>query len=118
MIGLLRSRRALKKSNPSFRRAAKARCAPTKPARKKLLTLPNEARLDFKKNKLQVQHQIHRMSDYVVITPVRNEGRHFSETIASMVAQTARPLMWVIVDDGSKDETGALAAGGARPHPR
>ena len=56
------------------------------------------------------------MSDYVVITPVRNEGRHFSETIASMVAQTGRPLMWVIVDDGSKDETGALADGAAGSH--
>ncbi|MFO1487507.1 MAG: glycosyltransferase family A protein [Verrucomicrobiota bacterium] len=57
------------------------------------------------------------MSDFVVVTPVRNEGDHFAETIESMVAQTARPLMWVIVDDGSKDATGPLADAAAKTHP-
>lgn len=56
------------------------------------------------------------MPDFVVITPVRNEGDHFAETIDSMVAQTIRPMMWVIVDDGSKDATGPLADAAAKAH--
>jgi len=46
---------------------------------------------------------------YVVITPVRNEARHFSATVKSVVRQTLRPALWVIVDDGSTDGTGAIA---------
>jgi glycosyltransferase involved in cell wall biosynthesis len=53
---------------------------------------------------------------YVVITPVRNEKAHFPKTIASMVAQTVRPLRWVIVNDGSSDGTGVLADQAARAH--
>ncbi|MGA4578899.1 glycosyltransferase family 2 protein [Limisphaera sp. VF-2] len=56
------------------------------------------------------------MSDYVVITPVRNEADRFPRTIASMVAQTRRPARWVIVDDGSTDGTGRVAEEAAREH--
>lgn len=45
---------------------------------------------------------------YVVVTPVRDEAGHIGLTIASMQAQTVRPLRWVIVDDGSTDGTGAI----------
>ncbi|MGN6553472.1 MAG: glycosyltransferase family 2 protein [Verrucomicrobiota bacterium] len=55
-------------------------------------------------------------AQYAVITPVRNEGDHFAETIAAIVGQTVRPMMWVIVDDGSSDATGPLADGAARDH--
>src|SRR3990167_2931694 len=50
----------------------------------------------------------HRHSSYVVITPARNEGRGLQDTIVRMAAQTVRPLQWVIVDDGSQDETGEI----------
>jgi glycosyltransferase involved in cell wall biosynthesis len=46
---------------------------------------------------------------YAVITPVRNEGKHFARTIASLTEQTWPPSQWIIVDDGSSDDTGRLA---------
>jgi biofilm PGA synthesis N-glycosyltransferase PgaC len=42
---------------------------------------------------------------YVVVTPVRDEARFIGDTLVSMVEQTHRPLLWVIVDDGSTDRT-------------
>jgi glycosyltransferase involved in cell wall biosynthesis len=56
------------------------------------------------------------MSDYVVITPVRNEVGRFGRTIESMVRQTRRPARWVIVDDGSTDGTADLADAAAGQH--
>lgn len=47
-------------------------------------------------------------SDYVVITPVRDEAKHIELAIQAMIAQTVQPLEWVIVDDGSKDDTGQI----------
>ena len=40
---------------------------------------------------------------YVLITPARNEVKFIELTLKSMVAQTAPPLKWVIVSDGSTD---------------
>ena len=42
---------------------------------------------------------------YVLITPARNEERFVAKTLESMVAQTLLPGRWVIVDDGSTDQT-------------
>jgi glycosyltransferase involved in cell wall biosynthesis len=42
---------------------------------------------------------------YVLITPARNEAQFIELTIQSVVAQTNRPLKWVIVSDGSTDGT-------------
>jgi poly-beta-1,6-N-acetyl-D-glucosamine synthase len=55
-------------------------------------------------------------TNYVVITPVRDEEKHIEATIASVISQTVRPQEWVIVNDGSSDETGALAEKAAREH--
>jgi len=46
---------------------------------------------------------------YVVITPVRDEERFLEDTIHSMCGQTVQPAEWIIVDDGSSDQTGAIA---------
>ena len=46
---------------------------------------------------------------YVVITPVRNEENYLPFTIESLAAQTITPAEWIIVDDGSSDETPRIA---------
>jgi glycosyltransferase involved in cell wall biosynthesis len=47
---------------------------------------------------------------YVLITPARNEAKYIELTIRSMLAQTVKPLKWVIVSDGSTDETDDIVA--------
>lgn len=46
-----------------------------------------------------------KLPDYVVVTPARNEARSIELTIQSVLAQTVRPVKWVIVSDGSTDGT-------------
>lgn len=53
---------------------------------------------------------------YVVISPVRDEADFLQRTIDSMVAQTVRPTLWIIVDDGSTDDTAEIAASASRQH--
>lgn len=48
------------------------------------------------------------MTKYAIITPVRDEEEHLEATIASVSAQTIRPIEWVIVNDGSTDRTGEI----------
>jgi biofilm PGA synthesis N-glycosyltransferase PgaC len=43
--------------------------------------------------------------NYVLITPARNEASFIEHIINSMIQQTARPVKWVIVSDGSTDGT-------------
>ena len=45
---------------------------------------------------------------YVLITPARNEAAFIEKTIQSMIHQTVLPLKWVIVDDGSSDDTAEI----------
>ena len=53
---------------------------------------------------------------YVIISPVRDEARQVERTLDSVVGQTVRPLRWVIVDDGSTDETPRIVERWARNH--
>jgi biofilm PGA synthesis N-glycosyltransferase PgaC len=46
---------------------------------------------------------------YVLITPARNEEEFIELTIRSLIAQTVRPLKWIIVSDGSTDRTDDIA---------
>jgi len=45
---------------------------------------------------------------YVVISPVKNESNFISQTLASMASQTVPPLLWLVVDDASTDNTANL----------
>jgi biofilm PGA synthesis N-glycosyltransferase PgaC len=47
---------------------------------------------------------------YVLITPARNEAQFMDVIIQSVARQTARPLKWVIVSDGSTDGTDEIVA--------
>jgi glycosyltransferase involved in cell wall biosynthesis len=42
---------------------------------------------------------------YVLVTPARNEAQFIAATMRSVIAQSVRPLRWVIVSDGSSDGT-------------
>jgi len=46
-----------------------------------------------------------KLPSYVLVTPARNEEQFIESVIQSVVAQTVRPLKWVIVSDGSTDGT-------------
>ncbi len=46
-----------------------------------------------------------KLPSYVLVTPARNEARSIEATIESVVAQTERPVRWLIVSDGSTDGT-------------
>lgn len=45
---------------------------------------------------------------YCLITPCRDEAAHARRTLDSVARQTLPPALWVIVDDGSRDETPAI----------
>jgi glycosyltransferase involved in cell wall biosynthesis len=47
---------------------------------------------------------------YVLISPCRDEARHVTETLDSVINQSVLPAKWIIVDDGSKDETPRILA--------
>jgi poly-beta-1,6-N-acetyl-D-glucosamine synthase len=45
---------------------------------------------------------------YCLITPCRDEARYARRTLDAVVRQTERPALWVVVDDGSSDETPSI----------
>ena len=55
-------------------------------------------------------------SKYLIISPCRNEAEYMRRTLDSVVAQSLHPTLWVIVDDGSTDETPKILAEYAAKH--
>jgi poly-beta-1,6-N-acetyl-D-glucosamine synthase len=55
--------------------------------------------------------------DYVLITPARNEAEFIERTIESVVQQTVLPRKWVIVSDGSTDDTDRIVERYVGSHP-
>lgn len=53
---------------------------------------------------------------YLLVSPCRNEAAHMRRTLDSVLAQSLRPALWVIVDDGSTDETPDILAEYAARH--
>src|SRR6266705_2142606 len=56
------------------------------------------------------------LPSYVLITPARNEAQFIELAIKSVVAQTVRPIKWVIVSDGSTDGTDDIARNYVEQH--
>ena len=53
---------------------------------------------------------------YVLITAAKNEAQFIEKTINSVVNQTVLPLRWVIINDGSTDNTGKIIEQYARKY--
>jgi len=54
---------------------------------------------------------------YVLITPCRDEAKYARRTLDSVIAQSVPPTLWIIVDDGSRDETPEILAEYAAKYP-
>jgi UDP-N-acetylglucosamine transferase subunit ALG13/glycosyltransferase involved in cell wall biosynthesis len=54
---------------------------------------------------------------YLIITPCRDEADYLQKTIDSVASQTVLPARWVVVDDGSTDETPQILARAAETLP-
>jgi glycosyltransferase involved in cell wall biosynthesis len=55
--------------------------------------------------------------NYVLVTAARNESAFIEETLRSVTAQSLLPVRWVIVDDGSTDDTAAIVEQYSAKHP-
>jgi poly-beta-1,6-N-acetyl-D-glucosamine synthase len=53
---------------------------------------------------------------YLLISPCRNESEFMRQTLDTVIAQSVRPALWVIVDDGSTDATPQILAEYAARH--
>src|SRR5262249_39007821 len=47
---------------------------------------------------------------YLLISPCRDEAKYMRETLESVISQSIQPTKWVIVDDGSTDNTPQILA--------
>jgi len=48
------------------------------------------------------------MDRYVIITPAHNEEAFIAKTIESIINQVLKPVVWIVVNDGSSDSTAEL----------
>lgn len=53
---------------------------------------------------------------YVIVTPCKNEEWNLPNLAKSVLAQTIRPALWVIMDDGSVDKSGEILDKLAKEH--
>ena len=53
---------------------------------------------------------------YIVVTACKNEEKNLPDLINSMTLQTIRPVLWVIIDDGSTDRTPEIIKEAVKKH--
>ncbi|HML74980.1 MAG TPA: glycosyltransferase family A protein [Anaerohalosphaeraceae bacterium] len=54
--------------------------------------------------------------NYIIITPAYNEEKYINQTINSVLSQSILPQKWIIVDDGSNDNTAYIIKEYAKKH--
>lgn len=54
------------------------------------------------------EHQTPNNKTFVIITPVKNEAKFVKETLNSVINQTIKPNLWILVNDGSTDNTAQI----------
>jgi glycosyltransferase involved in cell wall biosynthesis len=64
-----------------------------------------------------IQRKQNTVDDFIIITPAFNEEQYIERTIESVLAQTCKPLLWLIVDDGSTDQLAHIVKQYAEKHP-
>jgi biofilm PGA synthesis N-glycosyltransferase PgaC len=69
------------------------------------------------RNEINVDVKMVDKIKYIIITPVRDEEEYIEKTINSVILQTNRPVEWIIVNDGSTDNTGRIVNGYAQQYP-
>ncbi len=57
------------------------------------------------------------MKTYALVTPARNEAAYLPKVIESILAQSVKPLEWVIVSDGSTDTTDNIVKEAVKDNP-
>jgi len=61
-------------------------------------------------------HSTPESSRYAIIAPCRNEEKYVRRTLDSLITQSIRPALVIVVDDGSTDSTPAILAEYAAKH--
>lgn len=56
-------------------------------------------------------------NEYILVTPAKNEVANLPETIESISKQIQKPLLWLIVDDGSTDGTDKIIEQASNKYP-
>src|SRR5258707_5489904 len=51
---------------------------------------------------------VSRSRSYLLVSPCRDEAQYLRRTLNSVAAQSVPPAVWMVVDDGSTDETPAI----------
>ena len=72
--------------------------------------------LDRRVASRSTQHLQKPGNSYVILSPCRDEASLVRRTLDSVVGQTVPPTLWVIIDDGSSDETPQILSEYAAAH--
>ncbi|WP_456368302.1 glycosyltransferase [Thermococcus sp.] len=62
------------------------------------------------------RHRSSKTWGYILVTPAKNEEKNLPLLAKSVVNQSVRPKLWIIVNDNSTDQTGKIAEALAREH--